>query len=379
MQDGHTLVVGVPDHDTGGLTPKDDAAEEAAIKTIASGHNASNIYWDGNGNHTGQNVPIWAYGPDEVVDQLLTAMGLPTEGGAENARTGKYYRGVKFNSNYAVQNTALAYGVAKVSGLDLDAATDELFVDITKTGKYSDGVFTVKKTGIKIPENANYYFLEDGTRVNFKYGVSVYTGGKFYVPQHVADADGTVPLYTWDNPFPDVSETDDYFEAVAFVHTNGLFLGTNTGFEPLTPMNRAMFVTVLGRLAKADVSTFTKSTFSDVDEGVWYTEYVGWASSNNIVSGSDGRFSPNDMITREQAMIIIYNYAKSLGKTTTMTTRLNYKDAGEIHDWAYNAVMYCSAYGLVSADENGEIRPTEYATRADVAELMMNFTNKIIK
>ena len=368
-KDGNTLVVGVPDHDTGGFTPDDEAE---AVDAVSKGNNPDNATWDGNGNHTGQNVPIWAYGPDGVVEELLTKMGLPLEGGKDKARTGKYYRGVEFADEYAVENTALAHGVAAVSGLDLDEATKELFVDITDMGKREGGSFNVRSSGITIPENANYYYLNDGTRVDFKYGVSVYTGGSFYVPKHVAEN------LKWDNPFPDISEDDSFYEAVAFAHTNKLFNGTEKGFEPMLPMTRAMYVTVLGRLDKADVSGFAVPTFPDVEKGMWYTEYVGWANTNKIVQGDNlGNFLPENDITREEMMIVIHNYAKHLNKPTVKTVSLEYADADNISDWARDAVVYCTAYGLVNADEDGKIRPTEPATRADVALLMMNFVTKV--
>ncbi len=370
-KDGNTLVVGVPDHDTGGFTPND---EKAAISAISGGNNPDNVTWAGNGSHTGQNVPIWAYGPDGVIEELLTKMGLPLKGGKENARTGKYYRGVKFNSEYAVENTALAHGVAAVSGLDLDEATKELFVDVTDKGYYKNGNFYISYSGAIIPENANYYYLSDGTRVDFKYGVSVYTGGRFYVPKHVLEA------VEWNNPFPDVSEDDSFYGAVAFANINKLFNGTDKGFEPNLPMTRAMYVTVLGRLDKADVSSFAVPTFPDVAKDTWYTEYVGWANSNKIVLGDNlGNFMPENNITREQMMIVIYNYAKYLEKNTEKTVSLEYTDADKIHDWARDAVVYCTANGLVSADTDGRIRPTEQATRADVALLMMNFLTKTEK
>ena len=71
-----------------------------------------------------------------------------------------------------------------------------------------------------------------------------------------------------------------------------------------------MFVTVLGRLINIDVSSNAKSKFSDVSEGEWYTAYVNWAAENDLVLGYyDGRFGPNDVITREQMMDIMYRFA----------------------------------------------------------------------
>lgn len=373
--DGHTLVVGVPDHDTGGFTPNSEAG---ALEAISSGTNPTDVTWAGDGSHTAQNVPIWAYGPDEVITKLLEKMGLP-EGGKDKARSGKYYEGVKFDSAYEVDNTKLAHATAFVSGLDLDAATKELFVDISGFGTYKKGVLTIKSSGVTIPENANYYTLSDGTKVEFKYGVSVYLNKHFYVPKHIAALEIINAPYVWNNPFPDVKESDAFYNAVEFVNSNNLFMGTDKGFEPHTPMTRAMFVTVLGRLEEPDTTFLKKSTFPDVANGMWYTEFVGWASKNKIVQGNElGNFMPDQYVTREQMMVIVYNYANYLGKTTDVVARLKYNDTAEIHDWANKAALYCTARKLVTADENNNIRPTDPATRAEVAEILMNFATKIM-
>lgn len=97
----------------------------------------------------------------------------------------------------------------------------------------------------------------------------------------------TVEEPTWENPFTDVSETDTYYKAVEFVYENGLFNGVSaTEFAPATTMTRAMFVTVLGRLANVDTVAYTAElSFEDVVPGEWYTPYVAWAAENGIVNG----------------------------------------------------------------------------------------------
>ena len=71
-----------------------------------------------------------------------------------------------------------------------------------------------------------------------------------------------------------------------------------------------MFVTVLGRMAGADISAYnTQSQFTDVDSKMYYNAYVNWAAANQIVSGVDAsHFNPNALITREQAAVIMNNY-----------------------------------------------------------------------
>ena len=71
-------------------------------------------------------------------------------------------------------------------------------------------------------------------------------------------------------------------------------------------MTRAEFVTMLANLAGADVSKTSSAGFTDVVKGAWYEGNVDWAVANGIVSGyGDGRFGPNDQITREQMAVML--------------------------------------------------------------------------
>ena len=114
--------------------------------------------------------------------------------------------------------------------------------------------------------------------------------------------------------FTDVSRSDWYYQFVDYVTSKGYFNGTSeTTFAPAENMTRAMFVTVLFRFdgAKGDRS---QSAFTDVAPGEWYTDAINWAAANRIVDGvGNGKFAPNDPITREQLAAILMNYAKALG------------------------------------------------------------------
>ena len=174
--------------------------------------------------------------------------------------------------------------------------------------------------------------------------------------------------------FKDVSKKAWYYDAVAYTVSKGIFAGiTPTTFEPDTPMTRAMFVATLSRMAGVKVSNKVTTKFSDVKSGQWYTGAVKWASDNGIVKGSDGKFSPNDPITREQICTIFVTYAKY--KKVTLTPKqaaVTFKDAKKISKWAKAAVTTCQRAGLVEGS-NGNFDPQGKATRAAVAQIIMNF------
>jgi len=102
---------------------------------------------------------------------------------------------------------------------------------------------------------------------------------------------------------------------IEFVVRRGLFKGTSeTAFSPDNPITRGMFVTVLGRLAKADVKSYKESSFTDARGDAYYMSYIEWAKENGIVKGiSDGNFAPEQLITREQMAVIMQNFARAIG------------------------------------------------------------------
>ncbi len=174
--------------------------------------------------------------------------------------------------------------------------------------------------------------------------------------------------------FTDVPKKAWYANAVYYTVDKGIFAGiTQTTFEPDTPMTRAMFVATLSRMAGVKVNNNVKTVFSDVKSGQWYTGAVKWASDNDIVAGSNGRFMPNDPITREQICTILVTYAKY--KKITLAAKqpaVTFKDAKKISSWAKKAVTTCQRAGLVSGS-NGNFNPQGKATRAEVAQILAIF------
>ncbi len=177
--------------------------------------------------------------------------------------------------------------------------------------------------------------------------------------------------------FPDVKESDWYFTAVKYVYENGLFQGTEEGFEPNIPMSRAMLVTVLYRYA-APEDEERENPFADVPEGQWYTEGIKWAAEHGIVSGvSEDTFDLDAAITREQLALILYRYAKLCGYELSDADIAGFEDADEISDYAVDAIRYAVAEGIISGKTNTTLAPKDGATRAEVATMLMRFATTV--
>lgn len=176
--------------------------------------------------------------------------------------------------------------------------------------------------------------------------------------------------------FTDVSRSDWYYQFVDYVTSKGYFNGVaDKTFAPADNMTRAMFVTVLFRFdgAKGDRS---QSAFTDVAPGQWYTDAINWAAANRIVDGvGNGKFAPNDPITRAQMCTMIERYLAlykkawkvTLPETGSVSVMV---DENAIPAYALAAVKQCQRHGLVNGFEDGTFRPNELSTRAQVAAVI---------
>jgi len=167
--------------------------------------------------------------------------------------------------------------------------------------------------------------------------------------------------------------------AVTYCVQNGLFNGVSTNtFAPDQPMTRAMFVTVIGRLYKmlggeiaSDISA--AALFSDVYTNAYYVDYLVWAVDNQLVNGyGNGKFGPDDEITREQMAKIITGFAQYIGENTLIYegAYLNFTDSAKISAWAQTGAAYCSNSGIITGMPGNLFSPDTIATRAQVATII---------
>lgn len=188
----------------------------------------------------------------------------------------------------------------------------------------------------------------------------------------------------WTSPYTDVTEGMWYYDAVRYVTENDLMNGTGDGeFTPLAKLTRGMMVPVLYRLDGEPDVTGT-SVFDDVASGAWYAAAVEWAENNGIVEGyGDGRFGPMDNITREQLAAILWRYARYRGYDVSTVgdsgILSSFTDAGAISGYAVPAMQWACGSGLIQGKGNGVLDPTSTATRAEAAQVFINFSENIIK
>ena len=184
-------------------------------------------------------------------------------------------------------------------------------------------------------------------------------------------------------PSADYTDVDTgawYHEAIDFAIENDLMNGVGDNlFNPDGNLSRAMMVRILWNME--DQPTNVSGSYSDVVAGAWYEKAVLWATANNIVNGyPDGSFGPDNSITRQEMAAILYRYAQFKEYDMTAEDDLTrFPDGDETAEWAETFVRWAVAEGLLNGRDDGTLDPAGTATRAEVAQIFMNYCEKIAK
>lgn len=175
--------------------------------------------------------------------------------------------------------------------------------------------------------------------------------------------------------FTDVKESDWFYKGVAYVVDKGVMSGVSENqFDPSGKLTRAMLVQMLYNMESRPACD-AENAFIDVPVGQWYTDAVIWANDEKIVSGmGDGLFAPNMEITREQMVVMLYNYAKYKGYDVTASADLSkFADNASVSTWAQPAMQWAVAEGYISGMGDNQLAPHGTATRAEIASVIMRF------
>ena len=171
--------------------------------------------------------------------------------------------------------------------------------------------------------------------------------------------------------FPDVAGEAWYTEAVRWAASQGIAGGYGNGlFGPNDNLSRAQFAQILFNREGRPVVNYLLQ-YGDVAEGAWYTEAIRWATSQGIVGGyGNGMFGPNDNITREQLAVMLWRYA---GSPAATDKELHFTDADKASGYALEALRWAVENGILNGYGDGRLGPQGLATRAQVAQMLMNF------
>ena len=121
-------------------------------------------------------------------------------------------------------------------------------------------------------------------------------------------------------------------------------------FEPEREITRGEFSTIIVRALGLMRTGEGIAAFEDVSSDKWFYDGIGIASTYDLISGyGNGKFGPNDMVTREQAMVIIGRAMKVAGIEETHDM-LDVEGASE---WAKAEISKCISSGIMPEEMNG--------------------------
>ncbi|MDY4976151.1 MAG: S-layer homology domain-containing protein, partial [Clostridia bacterium] len=152
------------------------------------------------------------------------------------------------------------------------------------------------------------------------------------------------------------------------LYQKGIVAGvTATTFEPDREITRAEFATLIVKALK--LTGNPQGFFEDVEQGAWYTSYVNLAAEAGLIQGYDGKFRPEDTITRQEAAVIAVKAYEFLGKEAT-SKELSFTDASDIQPWAKDYVEKSVGAGIISGMTDGSFAPLACTTRAQAVAIL---------
>lgn len=173
--------------------------------------------------------------------------------------------------------------------------------------------------------------------------------------------------------FVDVPKGSWFYDAVEYTAQRGYFKGVEERiFQPNGTMTRAMFVTVLGRVAGVQPGEYGTTNFTDVRAKSYYAGYVAWAVAAGIVVGvTETEFAPNAPVSRQQAATFMYRYAKWAGYDVEVedTVLATFADSQQVNKYARQAMAWATQTGVLIGYAN-YLTPLASTTRAQGAVMI---------
>ncbi len=178
-------------------------------------------------------------------------------------------------------------------------------------------------------------------------------------------------------PYEDVAESDWFYDGVYYNYFAKTMTGKdNAHFAPFENLTRAQFAVIVHRMS-GEPEVEYQPTFPDVEDHVWYTNAILWASGTGIVNGYEdsGLFGHSDKISREQMAVILYRYAKYLKYDTGKTAELDsFEDAASVSKFAKEAMRWAVGNRIITGKYEGtRLDPQGNVLRAECAVMIQRF------
>ncbi|WOA60812.1 S-layer homology domain-containing protein [Bacillus mycoides] len=123
----------------------------------------------------------------------------------------------------------------------------------------------------------------------------------------------------------------------------------------------------------ADADASFKNPFTDIKGHMFEKEILALAKAGLVSGYGEGKYGPDDILTREQMAQVLTNAFKFKATTTT-----SFKDVDK-NSWAYNAINALEENGVTSGTGGNMYSPQMHVTREQYSQFLYNSINVIEK
>lgn len=247
-----------------------------------------------------------------------------------------------------------------------------------------DGDYRVYDVKVLDKESGNYKALEldkkyilaaaDYYILNFGSGMSMFKDAKVVESEGMLDVE-VLERYITDNLNGVIGE--EYKDVVNRITFTDGYENADNEDKAVT---RAEAIVALWNMEGSPASDFAMK-FDDVSAEMPYAEAIRWAASVKIVNGcSESSFAPDDVLTREQLVAILWRYAKSenidvsIGENTNI---LSYEDVFTVSDYAIPAFQWTCGSGIMSGNTISTLAPGEQVNRIFFASVLHKYAQYV--
>lgn len=288
-----------------------------------------------------------------------------------------------------------------VSGIAEPAEEDEVYL-----GGYADGPVAAARfdapQGVAADADGNIYVADTNNSA-----VRLIKDGRVYTIAPAADgsvspvkprglliSDGTV--YVTDltgetilavdaerGVYSDVPQDGFWAGYVREADLRGMITGTGEGlFSPSKSVTRAEFLVMISRMHRcADGNAVINGDggFSDMLGEEWYAPAARWAADMGVTKGeAGGVFNASREIPRQQLVTMLYRYAEANGYDVSASSGLDaFSDGGSVDGYAREAMSWAVASGIINGFDDGTLRPSHSATRAQAVKILICFMDSL--
>ena len=160
-------------------------------------------------------------------------------------------------------------------------------------------------------------------------------------------------------------------KAIAKWSDYGVVNGDGENFRPDDALTRGEFAVIISALLELDEAS-AANPFTDLGEKFYKDAILKCYKAGIFAGDADGKIRPEDVITREEAMVIL---GRALDIAPENGDLNNFSDGLSTSDWAKGYVKAFVDAGLVSGMGDNKLMPKGVITRAACMQILNNSVN----